>query len=151
MPQSLSAVYVHLVFSTKNRKRYLQNVELRNALHAYIGGISKNLNCAPIRVGGVEDHVHVLAHLARDITIGNWVKEVKRLSSIWLKTQSIDLRDFRWQRGYSCFSVSRSNLEAVTDYINRQIEHHAKMTYEDEVRALLKKHHIEFDEQYVWD
>jgi REP element-mobilizing transposase RayT len=151
MPQSLSAVYVHLVFSTKDRKRYLQNAELRNALHAYIGAISKNLNCSPIRVGGVEDHVHVLANLARDITIGNWVKEVKRLSSIWLKTQSTDLQDFRWQRGYSCFSVSRSNLEAVTDYINRQVEHHVKMTYEDEVRALLMKHDIAFDEQYVWD
>ncbi len=151
MPQSLSAVYVHVVFSTKDRKRFLQDIDLRIALHAYMGSVCKKLNCSPMRVDGVEDHVHILINLSRDTTLGNVIKETKRLSNIWLKAQSNDLHDFKWQRGYSCFSVSQSNLDSVVDYINRQAEHHTRMTYEDEVRNLLKKHGIEFDERYVWD
>ena len=87
MSQSLSAVYIHLVFSTKNRRPLLRDEVKREALHAYLGSISKNLECPPILVGGVEDHVHLLCRFARTITQAEWVKELKRVSNSWLKEQ----------------------------------------------------------------
>jgi putative transposase len=151
MPQSLSAVYVHLVFSTKNRHPLLREAVTRAELHAYLGGISKTLECPPIKLGGVEDHVHVLARLGRTIAQADWVKELKRVSNLWLKERGVDFADFEWQGGYAAFSVSQSNVESVTDYIARQEEHHRAKTFQDELRALLRKHNLEFDERYVWD
>ncbi len=137
MPQSLSAVYIHLVFSTKERRPFLRDKPTRDALHAYLGGISKQLDCPPIRVGGVEDHVHILARFGRTITQAEWTKELKRVSNLWLKEQRGDFADFQWQGGYADFSVSQSNLEQVIHYIATQEEHHRKMTFQDELRALL--------------
>jgi REP element-mobilizing transposase RayT len=151
MPQSLSAVYVHLVFSTKERRPLLRDKPTRDALHAYLGSISKQLDCPPILVGGVEDHVHLLARFGRTITQAEWVKELKRVSNIWLKEQGRDFADFEWQGGYADFSVSQSNLEPVKRYIAGQEEHHRKTSFQDELRALLKKHETEWDEKYVWD
>lgn len=151
MPQSLSAVYIHLVFSTKERRAFLRDKTTRDTLHAYLGGISKQLECPPIRIGGIEDHVHVLAHFGRTITQAEWIKELKRVSNLWLKEQGREWADFQWQGGYASFSVSQSNLEQVKEYIARQEEHHRKATFQDELRALLAKHDIEFDERYVWD
>ena len=108
MPQSLSAVYIHLVFSTKDRRPLL-----RDALHSYLGGVSKQLDCPPILVGGVEDHVHLLARFGRTITQAEWVKELKRVSNLWLKERGRDYADFEWQGGYADFSVSQSNLEQL--------------------------------------
>src|SRR5262245_14272635 len=151
MPQSLSAVYIHLVFSTKNRYPFLRDPDTRAQLHAQLGGISKALGCAPIQIGGVEDHVHVLARLSRTITQAEWVKELKRVSNAWLKERGRDFADFEWQGGYAAFSVSQSNLEQVKQYIAAQEEHHQKMNFQDELRALLRKHEVEWDEKYVWD
>ena len=119
MPQSLSAVYIHLVFSTKERRVFLRDKTVSDALHAYLGGVSKQLECPPIRIGGAEDHVHVLARLGRTITQAEWVKELKRISNIWLKEQARQYADFQWQAGYAAFSVSQSNLEQVAEYIAR--------------------------------
>ena len=113
MPQSLSAVYVHLVFSTKDRRPFLRDKATRDALHAYLGGISKQIDCAPIQIGGVEDHVHLLARFGRTITQAEWVKELKRVSNLWLKERGRDYADFEWQGGYADFSVSQSSLEQV--------------------------------------
>jgi REP element-mobilizing transposase RayT len=151
MPQSLSAVYLHLVFSTKDRCPFLRDKAVRDALHAYMGGVSKTLDCPPLIVGGVEDHVHLLCRFARTITQAEWVKELKRISNGWLKEQGRDYADFEWQGGYADFSVSQSNLEQVKQYIASQEEHHRKTTFQDELRSLLRKHEIEFDERYVWD
>jgi REP element-mobilizing transposase RayT len=151
MPQSLSAVYIHLVFSTKERRAFLRDKSVRDALHAYLGGITKQLECPPIRIGGVEDHVHVLARFGRTITQAEWVKELKRVSNLWLKDQGREWADFQRRGGYAGFSVSPSNLEQVKEYIGRQEEHHRDRTFQDELRALLRKHNIEFDERYVWD
>jgi putative transposase len=114
MPQSLSAVYIHLIFSTKERRPFLRDKVLRESLHAYLGSVSKQLECPPLKVGGVEDHVHLLCRFARTITQAEWVKEIKRVSSGWLKEQSRDNQDFQWQGGYADFSVSQSNLLDVT-------------------------------------
>lgn len=149
--QSLSAVYVHLVFSTKSRRPFLRDKSTRDGLHAFLGGISKRLHCPPILIGGVEDHVHLLARFGREITQAEWVKELKRISNAWLKERGSAYADFQWQAGYAAFSVSQSNLEEVKQYIARQEEHHRKMPFQDELRALLQKHGIEWDENYIWD
>jgi putative transposase len=151
MPQSLSAVYIHLVFSTKDRRPLLRDKSARDALHSYLGGVSKQLDCPPILVGGVEDHVHLLARFGRTLTQAEWVKELKRVSNLWLKERGRDYAGFEWQRGYADFSVSQSNLESVKQYIAGQEEHHRKIGFQDELRALLRKHEIEWDEKYVWD
>jgi putative transposase len=151
MPQSLSVVYLHLVFSTKDRRPFLRDPILRGEMHAWLGGASRELGCPSVLVGGVEDHVHILARLGRTISQADWVKELKRTSSIWIKEHDRNSRDFAWQAGYGVFSVSASNREAVRDYIARQEEHHLKQSYQDEYRFLLKKHGEEWDERYVWD
>jgi REP element-mobilizing transposase RayT len=113
MPQSLSAVCIHLVFSTKDRRPRLRDKPTRDALHSYLGGVSKQLDCAPIQIVGVEDHVHALARFGRTITQAEWVKELKRVSNLWLKERGRDYADLEWQGGYADFSVSQSNLEQV--------------------------------------
>ena len=151
MPQSLSAVYLHLVFSTKERRPFLREQVMREALHAYLGGISKQLECPPILVGGVEDHVHILAQFGRMITQAEWVKELKRVSHLWLKNQSGEYALFEWQAGYANFSVSQSNMDEVKKYIQMQPEHHQKRSFQDELRALIRRHHLQWDERYIWD
>ncbi len=151
MPQSLSAVYIHLTFSTKNRRPFLRDKPTRDSLHAYLGGISKQLDCPPILIGGVEDHVHLLCRFGRTITQAKWVKELKRISNGWLKEQGRGYGDFEWQGGYADFSVSQSNLDNVKAYIAAQEEHHRQVSFQDELRALLRRHEIEWDERHVWD
>ena len=151
MPQSLSAVYVHLVFSTKERRPFLRDQATREAIHSYLGSVSKQLDCPPILIGGVEDHVHLLARLGRTITQAEWVKEVKRVSNLWLTGRGRDYADFEWQGGYADFSVSQSNLQPVKEYIANQEDHHRKTSFQEELRALLRRHEIEWDEKYVWD
>jgi REP element-mobilizing transposase RayT len=151
MPQSLSAVYLHLVFSTKERRPFLKDQVLRSECHAYLGGISKKLDCPVILAGGVEDHVHILARESRTITQADWVKELKRASSLWIKERDPAAKEFAWQAGYGVFSVSFSHLEKVTEYIARQEGHHRVRSFQDELRAMLAKNRIEWDEKYLWD
>jgi REP element-mobilizing transposase RayT len=151
VPQSLAKILVHTVFSTKDRRPFLRDKSIRDELHRYMGGILTNLNCQPIIVGGVEDHVHLLCALSRTCDAAEMVKEVKRGSSLWLKTKSPALADFAWQNGYGIFSIGQSQIDATTAYIAAQPEHHRKITFQDEFRKLLKRYRIEFDERYVWD
>ncbi len=151
MPQSLSAVYLHLVFSTKDRRPFLRDPDLRAETHAYLGSASGQLDCPAILAGGVEDHIHLLARYARTITQADWVKELKRVTSIWIKTRAPSLSEFAWQAGYGVFSVSASNTETVRAYVERQDEHHRQLSFQDEFRALLRKHGLEWDERYIWD
>jgi REP-associated tyrosine transposase len=150
VPQSLSAVYIHLVFSTKHRHPFLRDEILRKDLHSFLGGTSKTLECPPLLVGGEEDHIHLLARFGRSITQAEWVKELKRVSNLWLKAKG-GFANFEWQGGYADFSVSQSNLRKVERYIAKQEEHHRKISFQDEVRALLSKHRMDWDERYIWD
>jgi REP element-mobilizing transposase RayT len=93
----------------------------------------------------------LLARFARTITQADWVKQLKRVSNLWLKQQGQEYADFEWQGGYAVFSVSRSNLDKVRRYIADQEKHHRKIGFQDELRALLRKHDAEWDEPYVWD
>jgi putative transposase len=151
MPQALSAVYLHVVFSTKERRPWLRDSAVRKSLHAYLGSVSKQLDCPVLLAGGVEDHVHLLARFGRKMSQSEWIKELKRVSNRWLKEQGPDYFDFEWQGGYAVFSVSCSNLEAVMKYIADQEKHHQKTGFQDELRALLKRHQLEHDERYLWD
>ena len=149
MPQSFSGIHVHLVFSTRDREPYLDSHALRSETHAYLGGISKNLRCDPLIVGGVADHIHLLARLGRTITVADWVKELKRSSSVWAKTKGVPT--FPWQAGYGAFSVGIEQIPTLKAYISRQEEHHHRSSFQDEFRQILREHGLEWDEQYVWD
>jgi REP element-mobilizing transposase RayT len=151
MPQSLAQIYLHVVFSTKQRRAYLQSAELCDELHKYLGGVCRNLDAPSLIVGGAVDHVHVLRRFSRTITLADFVRELKRDSSKWLKTKSHELADFHWQDGYGAFSISPSHVEALRRYIANQRAHHEKESFQDEFRRLLKKYGVEYDERYVWD
>ena len=151
MPQSLAKILVHTVFSTKDRRPSLCDRALREEAHHYLGGILTHLDCQPLIVGGVEDHVHLLCALSRTCDAATMVKEVKRGSSLWLKTRGPELNDFAWQNGYGIFSIGFSQLGAVRDYIAGQEEHHRKTSFQDEFRQLLHRYEMAFDERYVWD
>ncbi len=97
MPQSLSAVYIHAVFSTKERRQFLRNPSLRMELHAFLGGISKRLDSPSIIAGGTDDHVHQLIRLSRKITQADWIKEIKRISNLWIREREPLLHSFAWQ------------------------------------------------------
>jgi REP element-mobilizing transposase RayT len=151
MSQSLAKILVHTVFSTKDRRPFLRDRVLRDELHSYIGGVLNNLDCQSILVGGVEDHVHILSTLSRTREAAEMVKEVKRCSSLWIKTKDPRLEQFAWQSGYGIFSIGFSQLATVRRYIAGQEEHHRQHSFQDEFRLLLSRYEIEFDERYVWD
>jgi putative transposase len=151
MPQSLTKVYVHIVFSTKNRFPFLADKDVRNEMHNYLGGTCNKLDCSVLKVGGVADHVHIFCLLSKNISLAKLLGELKRESSKWVKTKGQNLRKFAWQNGYGAFSVSPSHIDAVRDYVVRQEEHHRRKTFQDEFRTFLKKYNVEYDERYVWD
>lgn len=150
MPQSLSRLLTHLVFSTKHRTPCLTSA-IQQELHPYLAGVLDNIQCPALRVGGVEDHVHLFFGLSRTMSISEVVEKVKTSSSKWLKTKSPALGEFQWQQGYGAFSVSQSDAEAVIAYVCDQAKHHQKMTFQDEYRKLLERYRVPFDEKYVWD
>ena len=151
MAQSLSRLWTHLIFSTKNRFPFLSDKTIRIDMHCYLAKMLREQDCETLIVNGVEDHVHALFALSRIRTIADVVKEIKRTSSGWVKALSPKLSKFHWQGGYGAFSVSQSNLDEVIRYIENQEEHHKRVTFQDEYRAFLKAYGIEYDERYVWD
>ncbi len=150
MPQSLSRILIHTVFSTKNRAHFFKEAVFRDELHSYLGGCANSLNCFPIQISGVEDHVHLLTTLSRTVAVADFVKEVKRNSTLWAKDEK-GQGDFAWQSGYGCFSVSESQVETVSRYVENQEGHHRKITFKEEYRELLRRHGEKWDERYVWD
>ena len=150
MPQSLSLVVIHVIFSTKDRRSLLDR-DTRPKLHAYLATVARNAGCECHRAGGVADHVHLAIRLSRTLTIADLVENLKTASSKWLKTQGPDLAAFSWQRGYGCFSVGPTDLDSLCAYIDNQEEHHRTRTFQDEFRMFLKKYGVEHDEAYVWD
>jgi len=150
MPQSLAQIYLHIVFSTKNRQPFFHETAFSNELYAYLAGICVKQDCFAKLVGGHIDHIHLLCSLSRQKTIADLIRELKTGSSIWIKTQRPEWGNFYWQDGYGVFSVSPSQLERVKEYISNQSEHHRTITFQDEFRLLLKRHGINFDEKYVW-
>ena len=151
MPQSLAQIYLHLVFSTKDRRPFLQDRLIRGEVHKVLGGHCNNLDCPVLIVGGVADHVHILCRFGRTVTVAELIKELKRESSIWIKSKGDSMKDFHWQNGYGAFSISPAHVDALRSYIANQEEHHARESFQDVFRRLLKKYGMEWDERYVWD
>ena len=149
MPQSLSCVLIHIVFSTKDRAPLLDS-SVRPALDGYLATVARNSGCQCFRVGGVADHVHLAIRLSRTITIAQLVEELKTSSSKWLKTQSPALRGFAWQGGYDAFSIGPTSVEGLKRYIDRQEEHHRTRTFQQEYRKFLERYGVDYDERYVW-
>jgi len=148
MPQTLSFNLVHVVFSTKNRAPLI-NDDIGAALHAYMAGTTRKLDCECFRAGGTVDHVHLAVRLGTTKTAAKVVSEIKTGSSIWMKEHGV--RQFAWQRGYALFSVSPADVGALLHYIDGQQAHHQKRDFQDEMRAFFEKYHIAFDERFVWD
>lgn len=150
MPQSLANLYIHLIFSTKDRRPLLSE-KVRPDLHAYMATVLAKLDSPVIIINSVADHVHLLFKMSRTITLAKIVQDVKKSSSKWLKTQDPEFAQFAWQAGYGGFSVSESNAGQVANYIRKQEEHHRVKTFQEEYREFLEKNGIQYDEKYVWD
>ena len=150
MPQSLSQLYVHLVFSTKLREPLLL-LPLRTEMHAYLATVLTNSGSPAIKVGGTSDHVHALFRLSKNTSLAEVVEEVKTSSSKWIKTKRRAMATFHWQSGYGGFSVSPAHVEKVAEYVAQQEAHHRGVSFQDEYRRLLQRYGIEYDERYVWD
>jgi REP element-mobilizing transposase RayT len=150
MPQSLANVLVHIVFSTKNHSPFLSPA-IRNELFPYIATVCTGCKSHAHKIGGVEDHIHVVCSLSRTITIAALIEEIKTNSSKWIKTKGREFQRFGWQNGYGAFSIGQSQLDSVKRYIESQPEHHKKMTFQEEFREFLRRYQIEHDERYVWD
>jgi putative transposase len=152
MPQSLAKVFIHVVYSTKHRKTWLQDEKKRSELYQYLATILKdNVDSPVILINGADDHIHFLCLLSRKFAMMDIIKESKTETSKWIKKQGPSYLDFQWQAGYGVFSVSQSNVEQVRDYIANQEQHHLRMSFQDEFRELCKRHEIAIDERYVWD
>jgi putative transposase len=150
MSQSLAKIYIHVIFSTKNRAPVFAE-NWRDELFHVLGGAANNLGCQSLISGGVADHVHMLFQLGRTITIADAVGKIKSTSSMWIRQTRELSCDFHWQGGYAAFSVSQSNLDATRTYIRRQPEHHATRSFQDELRQWLRRYGVQWDERYVWD
>lgn len=149
MGQSLSKLYVHIVFHIQNSHVPIRK-EDRNDLYAYMGSIIKDNNSIPILINGTEDHVHVLCVMSKNIALAKLNEEIKRHSSRWIKTRNPYYKQFSWQGGYSGFSVSQSLHDKAKEYIKNQEEHHKKMTFKEELIAFLNEYGVEYDERYLF-
>jgi putative transposase len=150
MPQSLSKILLHLVFSTKNREPWIAE-PVRAKLHAYLAGACRALGSEAYRVGGTDNHVHVGCALPRTVTVSTLLEEIKKSSSQWMKQQDGVAEGFCWQAGYAAFSLGQSQLPALLRYIDNQQEHHRVRTFDQELIEILKRYGVDYDDRYLWD
>ena len=150
MANTYTSLHYHIVFSTKNREPWIRP-EIEERIWAYLGGIATKNRMKPIQIGGVDDHIHVLLGAPATMAPAKIAQLIKGGSSAWIHTEFPELQNFAWQDGYGAFTVSKSGLPNVKDYILNQREHHQRQTYKDEFVALLKRHEVDYDERYLWD
>jgi putative transposase len=148
MPSTWSQVILHVVFSTKNREPLI-DARLQERLYPFIGGVVRDLGGSLWAIGGIEDHVHLLARWGTDEPISTLARDVKHRSSEWIHKTFPAHQGFAWQKGYAVFSVSKSGSDKVKEYIENQRERHAKMDYRTELKELLRLHDVEYDERYL--
>jgi putative transposase len=149
MAHTYTSLLIHVIFSTSGRAPLLTDA-IRLDVHAYLGGILRELDATPIAVGGTADHVHLLTRLPANLALADCLRIVKANSSRWVKERWPQQRKFAWQGGYGAFSVSESRRAAVIRYIRDQAQHHRRISFQDEFLALLKNHRVEFDERHIW-
>jgi REP element-mobilizing transposase RayT len=133
--------YLHIVFSTKDRVPLIEQ-EIEQKIYKYIAGIARNLGIPILKIGGMSDHIHILLMLPPIISLSRAMHKIKGSSSRWINKQFFDDARFKWQGGYSAFSVSISNLEKVKQYIEHQKVHHQYYSYEEVYRGFLRRHNI---------
>ncbi len=150
MPQSLSSLIFHLVFSTQHRKALISR-EIESELHKYIAGVLRSKQSRLLTAGGMPDHLHLLVSLDRQISVSEALRDIKSNSSRWIRRHFPNRSRFGWQTGYAAFSVSFSQIQPVRHYIENQKAHHQKRTFKEELVRLLKMHRVDFDERYLWD
>jgi len=143
------APHYHIVFSTKDREQWI-SVEIEERVWAYLGGIASQHGMAPLKIGGLEDHVHIVVGMPPTLAVSRAVQLLKGASSRWIRATIPELDAFLWQDGYGAFTVSRSRLAATIAYVERQRERHQAMGFRDEFLALLGRHAVAYDERYVW-
>ncbi len=143
-------ILLHVIFSTKYRKRYLSH-QWRSDLLSYIGGIVKDHKSCLLRAGGIEDHIHLLLRIHPDYAIAKTIQLLKTNSSKWINDKKLLVGRFEWQSGYGAFSVSQSMSGTVKQYIDNQEAHHRSQTFEAEYVAMLEKHEIEYDPRFVFE
>lgn len=150
MSRTFCNLLTHIVFSTKDRVRLI-GPDLKLELHAYLGGLARELKGKALAINGMEEHVHLLVSLPPTVAIADALHIIKTNSSKWVHEKWPQRSAFAWQLGYGAFSVSKSNMPEVVAYIRHQEEHHHKFSYQEEFLTLLRKHDIEYDERYIWD
>ncbi len=150
MGQSLSQLYVHLIFGTKGRYPYIKE-SMEKRVYEYLAATLKTYESPALIINGVPEHIHILFRLSKNHALAKVVEELKKQSSKWMKELDAANSGFSWQIGYAAFSVSSSGVNTVTNYIKNQKEHHSKKTFHDEIKEFMKKYDlIEFDENYFW-
>ena len=149
MAQSLSKLYVYIIFHIKNNSCKIRKKE-KDELFAYMGSIIKDNESIPILINGVEDHVHILCVMSKNIALAKLVEEIKRHSSRWIKTKDRHYTQFAWQGGYGGFSVSPALQDKTKKYIAKQEDHHKNMSFKEEYLLFLKEYGIKYNEQYLW-
>ena len=149
MANTYSALHYHLIFSTKNRERYLKK-EIEQRIWSYMAGIARHHKMIPIQIGGFDDHIHALLGVPPTLSVSQVAQYLKGESSKWMSETFSELSNFAWQEGYSAFAVSKSNLDAVIEYIKKQKEHHKYRNFQEEYRDFLLKHNVQYDENYLW-
>lgn len=148
MPSTHTSLHYHLIFSTKDRLPLIR-AEIRERVHAYLGGVIRGIGGTPLEVGGIADHVHLLIGLKPTHVLADVMRVLKGDSSKWIHSE-LGVRDFAWQEGYGAFTVSKSSIVSVRDYVRNQEEHHRKRTFHEEYLDFLEKMEIEYDERYLW-
>jgi len=149
MGHTYTNLLTHIIFSTKDRVPYLK-AEERDELFAYIVGVAQSLNVQPIKVGGHEDHLHLLLRIPASLALSDVVSKIKSNASRWIHQRGLLHRSFAWQNGYAAFSVSESAVNDVVAYIANQGTHHRKISFQEELVVFLRKNGIEYDERYIW-
>jgi putative transposase len=149
MAHTFTNLLTHIIFSTKDRAPYI-DAELKPEIHAYLGGMVREIKGKAYIINGTADHVHLLVSLPPTIALSEAMKIIKANSSRWVGDKWRSRRDFGWQTGYGAFSVSKSNVPGVIKYIQNQEEHHRKISFKEELIEFLRKHEIEYDERYIW-
>jgi putative transposase len=149
MSSTLTNLLYHIVFSTKNREPIITK-PIRADLYKYMGGIIRGEGGTLLEIGGMPDHVHLVVRFKTEPSVATMVKIIKSKSSKWLNEQPKRPGRFEWQRGYAAFTVSMSQLENVRAYVRNQEQHHRRKTFQEELRLMLEKHCVEYDERYLW-
>lgn len=150
MARTYTKLFYHLVFSTKNRETWI-TASIEADLHKYIAGIIRHIDGTSLEINGMPDHVHILTILPPKLALSDVLRTIKANSSKWIHDTDVKFAAFNWQDGYSAFTVSKSQVDSVQQYIRDQKSHHRDRGYKAELIGLLQKHDIDYDEQYLWD